>query len=168
MKSLLKIVFVVALATFANNVFAQKFAHINRTDLVQAMPELKTAQEKLEAYARELQSDAEERLVEYNKKFDEYQKNQDTWSDAKKEVAVQSLVEMQKRLQEQGQVAEAMYGRKRDELINPILKRANDAINKVAKTGGYIYVFESAAMHYFDEAQSKNILPDVKKELGIN
>jgi outer membrane protein len=169
MKKLLKIAFVIAFAMLVNNTFAQqKFAHINRTELVQSMPDFKTAGEKLDAYYKELISTMEELQVEYNKKFEDYQKNSETWSAEKKEVKAQELVSMQKRNQEQQSVAEESYGKKQEELFAPVLKKANDAISKTAKAGGYIYVFESTAIHYLDETQSTNLLPAVKKELGIN
>ncbi|MDR2126002.1 MAG: OmpH family outer membrane protein [Prevotellaceae bacterium] len=169
MKNLLKVVFAIAFAMLASNTFAQqKFAHINRTELIQSMPDFKTTQEKLEAYKNELVATIEEIQVEYNKKLEEFQKDSETWSAEKKEVKSQDIVNIQRRLQEQQASAEELFSRKQEELITPVLKKANDAISKVAKTGGYIYVFESTAVHYVDETQSTNILPAVKKELGIN
>ncbi|MDR2474552.1 MAG: OmpH family outer membrane protein [Bacteroidales bacterium] len=167
MKNLLKTVFVVALATFANNVFAQKFAHINRTELIQSMPEFKTAQEKLEAYGKELQSNLEGIQVEYNKKMNELQQNGDTWTEEKREVKFQEIQSIQKRFQEQETTSQELFGKKQEDLFAPIVKKATETISKVAKAGAYVYVFESTALHYFDEAQSTNLLAAVKKELGI-
>ena len=45
--------------------------------------------------------------------------------------------------------------------------KAQNAINKIAKASGYLAVFESASLVYFDEAQLVDIAPLVKKELGI-
>ncbi|MDR1983686.1 MAG: OmpH family outer membrane protein [Prevotellaceae bacterium] len=170
MKNLLKPVFVIAFAMLVSgNIFAQqKFAHINRTELIQSMPEFKTSGEKLEAYGKELQSSFEEVQVEYNKRLDDFQKNQETWTDEKKEVKTQELISIQRRLEEQRTSIQESYGKKEEELFMPVLKKASDAINKVAKAGGYIYVFESSAVHYVDDTQSTNLLPAVKKELGIN
>ncbi|MDR1553855.1 MAG: OmpH family outer membrane protein [Prevotellaceae bacterium] len=169
MKNLLKSVFIIVFAMVVNNTFAQqKFAHINRTELIQAMPDFKTAQEKLAAYEKELLATIDEIQVEYNRKLDEFQKDNETWSAEKKEVKSQELVGIRRRLEEQNTNANDLYSRKQEELFAPVLKKAGDAISKVAKTGGYVYVFEATAVHYVDEAQSTNILPVVKKELGIN
>lgn len=169
MKNLLKTIFIIAFAMLANTTFAQqKFAHINRTELIQVMPDFKTAQEKLEAYGKELSSTIEEIQVEYNRKLDEFQKESESWSDEKKEVKTQELVNIQRRHQEQQQTAQENLQKKEQDLFAPVLKKASDAISKVAKAGGYIYVFESSAVHYFDETQSTNILSAVKQELGIN
>ncbi|MDR3287574.1 MAG: OmpH family outer membrane protein [Prevotellaceae bacterium] len=169
MKNLLKVVFVAAFAMFANSAFAQqKFAHINRGELIQLMPDYKTAGEKLDAYGKELNSNLEEMQVENNKKIEDFQKNSETWSAEKKEVKSQEIVTIQQRLREQQTVAEEQFNRKQEELIMPVIKKATDAINKVAKAGGYIYVFEASTVNYVDETQSTNLLPAVKKELGIN
>ncbi|MDR3227284.1 MAG: OmpH family outer membrane protein, partial [Prevotellaceae bacterium] len=106
MKNLLKVMFVIAFAIVANNAFAQKFAHINRNELIQAMPEVKTAQEKLETYYRELLAQLEEMQVESNKKLDDFQKNSESWTEEKRELKSQEIVSFRQRVQEQQQVAE--------------------------------------------------------------
>lgn len=168
MKILLKTVFIVALAAFANNMFAQqKFAHINRTELIQAMPEFKTAQQTIEAYDKELKSGAEERQVEWNKKLAEFQQNFNTMDTATRNAKEQVLVDLQRRISENAELDQQRLAEKERTLFMPILQKATDAINKVAKSGGYIYVFEATATYYIDEAQSTNILSPVKTELGI-
>jgi outer membrane protein len=169
MKNLLKLVFVIALAMVVNNTFAQqKFAHINRTELIQAMPEYKTAQEKLDAYYKEVVSQIEEGQVEINKKLADYQNLPATATEETKEAKLKQIQDMSRRLEEQKQAAQEDIQKKEQDLFMPVMKKASDAINKVAKAGGYVYVFESTAVHYVDEAQSTNILPAVKKDLGIN
>ena len=167
MKNLLRIVFIVALATFANTTFAQKLAHINRTELIQSMPDFKTAVEKLEAYGKELQSETQELQAEYLKKLQDYQQNYSTWTDEKKQVAEEKLTDLQGRIQEQDRVNQNRMDNKQEELFTPILKKVTDAINKIAKAGGYVFVFESTAVHYVDETQSTNLISAAKTELGI-
>ena len=52
--------------------------------------------------------------------------------------------------------------------MKPIVDKANATIQKVAKTNGFIYVFDisTGAVTYFSD-QSIDILPLVKKELGL-
>ena len=57
--------------------------------------------------------------------------------------------------------------KKQAELFEPVHKKAQDAINKIAKAAGYLAVFESGTLVYFDAAQLVDIAPLVKKELGI-
>ncbi|MDR2064382.1 MAG: OmpH family outer membrane protein [Prevotellaceae bacterium] len=169
MKNLLKVVFVIAFAMLANSTFAQqKFAHINRTELIQSMPDFKTAQEKLEAYYKEISAQLEEGQVEINKKLVAYQNLPTTSTEEEKEAKMKQIQDMSRRLEEQKQTAQEDLQKKEQDLFAPVLKKAGDAINKVAASGGYVYVFESTAVHYVDETLSTNILSAVKKELGIN
>jgi Outer membrane protein len=171
MKKLLTVVFVVAFATFTNNAFAQKFAHISSSELIQLMPELKDAQTKLEAYHKELSIQLEELQVELNRKWDAFQKVANTLSDEAREVRTKDIQDMSKRFEQKQQDAQADYERKQGELFQPVFARAQEAIKKVATQGGYIYVFDSTAQSapiHIDEKQSVDLLPAVKKELGIN
>ena len=52
--------------------------------------------------------------------------------------------------------------------MEPIIKKANEAITEVSKAGGYTVIFETGQMIYFDEAQVKVITPEVKAKLGAN
>ena len=49
----------------------------------------------------------------------------------------------------------------------PIQQRAVAAVEKLAKEGGYIYVFEKASMLYVDETQSVDLTPAARKALNI-
>ena len=73
---------------------------------------------------------------------------------------------MNTRLQEFNQVAQQELQKKEQELMEPIIKKANEAINEIAKAGGYSVIMETSAMVYFDEAQVKDITPEVKAKLG--
>jgi len=52
-------------------------------------------------------------------------------------------------------------------LFAPVYAKANEAIQKVGKDLGFIYVFNSSGMPYIDESQSINLLDKVKEELKI-
>mgnify|MGYP003531716346 FL=1 len=49
----------------------------------------------------------------------------------------------------------------------PIQKKAVEAVNKLAKEGGYIYVFEQGSLLYFDASQSTDLTPAARKALNI-
>ena len=52
-------------------------------------------------------------------------------------------------------------------LTAPVMKACQDAIDKIAKEGGYIYVFDATSVVYVDPAQSVDITPEVRKALNI-
>ncbi len=54
-------------------------------------------------------------------------------------------------------------------LMSPVIEKAQNAITKVAKENGLTYVFDLSAgsLIYYDDKGSVDLLPLVKKELGI-
>ena len=149
---------------------AQKFARINLQEVVVAMPEFDEAQKNLEAFGKDLQEQIEQIQVEFNNKYAEFQKNQATMADSIKQMKQQELEQLQQRYGEFQQIAQQDFQKKQQELAAPIQEKLTAAIAKVAKAGGYSVVFDTSipTLVYFDEAQTTDLAPAVKKELGIN
>ena len=152
-----------------STVSAQKFARINVQEIVMAMPEFDEAQKNLEAFGKDLNEQMEQIQVEFNNKLADFQKNQATMAASVKQMRQQELEQLQQRFSEFQQIAQQDFQKKETELIEPVQKKANEAVNKVAKAAGYIAVFNTSvpSLAYFDEAQLTDIAAAVKKELGI-
>ena len=73
---------------------------------------------------------------------------------------------MQQRIQNFQAVAQQDLQKKQEEQFQPIVKKARAAVDAVAKEEGLIYVFDVNNLLYHS-AQSEDILPLVKKKLGI-
>ena len=152
-----------------STVSAQKFARINVQEIVMAMPEFDEAQKNLEAFGKDLNEQMEQIQVEFNNKLADFQKNQATMAASVKQMRQQELEQLQQRFSEFQQIAQQDFQKKQAELIEPVQKKAQEAVNKVAKANGYIVVFDVSvpSLAYIDEAQTTDIAPLVKKELGI-
>jgi outer membrane protein len=165
-----KSIMIVALFVSVANVSAQnlKFGHINSQELMMAMPERDSAEAKLKRYGKQLQDQIETLQVEFNNKYQDYLKKKATFTDAIREMKEKELSDLQTRSQEFEQTAQQDYQRQQSETMKPIVDKANATIQKVAKANGFIYVFDTStgAITYFSD-QSIDILPLVKKELGI-
>ena len=168
MKKVLKLTLAVVCVMFSTSLFAQKIGRINSQDVVINMAEFKQAQTQIETLAKDLQAQAETIQVELNNKFQEYQKGMETMTDAVRQLKEKELNDLNTRLQEFNQVAQQELQKKEQELMEPIIKKANEAITEVSKAGGYTVIFETGQMIYFDEAQVKDITPEVKAKLGAN
>ena len=166
MKKVLKLTLAVVCVMFSTSLFAQKIGRINSQDVVVNMAEFKQAQTQIEALAKDLQAQAETIQVEMNNKLQEYQKGAETMTDAVRQLKEKELTDLNTRLQEFNQVAQQELQKKEQELMEPIIKKANEAISEVAKAGGYAVIMETGSMVYFDEAQVKDITPEVKTKLG--
>ena len=166
MKKVLKLTLAVVCVMFSTSLFAQKIGRINSQDVVVNMAEFKQAQTQIEALAKDLQAQAETIQVEMNNKLQEYQKGAETMTDAVRQLKEKELTDLNTSLQEFNQVAQQELQKKEQELMEPIIKKANEAITEVSKAGGYTVIFETGSMIYFDEAQVKDITPEVKAKLG--
>ena len=150
-----------------STVSAQKMARINFQEVVVAMPEFEQAQKNLETFRRDLVDQMEQIMVEFNTKLQDFEKNQATMAQSVKQMKQQELQQLQQRYTEFQQVAEQDMQKKYSELMEPVHKKAQEAISKIAKANNYIVVFETGSLVYFDESQLVDIAPLVKKELGI-
>lgn len=149
--------------------FAQKFGYINSQELITLMPERDSAMVKFQKFQEELQAQLETIRVEFNTKYLDYQKNTATLSDGVRQMKEKELEDLQTRSEQFNQVAQQDMQKMQEELMGPIIEKAQSAIKKVGKANGYTIVFDlsAGAMMYYDEATVVNILPLVKKELAI-
>ena len=169
MKKLLGLTLLAVAMLSISTASAQKFARINLQEIVVVMPEFAEAQKNLEAFGKDLQEQMEQIQVEFNNKLADFQKNQATMAASIKQMKQQELEQLQQRFGEFQQIAQQDFQKKQAELIEPVQKKAQEAVNKVAKANGYIVVFDTSVqtLAYLDEAQVVDIAALVKKELGI-
>lgn len=171
MKKALKLTLAVLCVMCSTSLFAQKFGRINAQEIIQNMNEFKDAQTQLQAFAKDLDAQLETIQVEFNTKLQEYQKADadGTMTDAIKQLKEKELTDLQTRYQQFQQVASEDMQKKQMELLEPIQKKAIEAINEVAKAGGYIVVFDMLgnSLAYIDESATTDIGPEVKAKLGI-
>ena len=147
--------------------FAQKFGRINSQEVMIAMPETTEMQTKLQAVAKDWEENLETINVEFNNKLQEFQKNLNTLSDAARQIKEKELNDLRQRGAEMQQMAQQDLAKQEQELMTPIIEKAQNAIKAVSKAGGYTAIFETGSLVYFDEATLTDITPLVKKELGI-
>ena len=165
-------ILLIAVLVSVSSAFAQKtdykFGHINSNELLSVMPERDSARIELQNYSKMLQEEMEIMQVEYQNKVNLYLEKQETYSDLVKKSKETEIQEMQQRIQGFQQTAQQDLQQKEAELFQPIMDKAQSAIEKVSKEGGFTYVFDlgTGGVLYFSD-QSIDILPLVKKELGI-
>lgn len=167
MKNVLKLTLVLAMMLSCTTLFAQKFGRINSQEVMFAMPETTEMQTKLQAVAKDWEENLETINVEFNNKLQEFQKNLNTLSDAARQIKEKELNDLRQRGTEMQQMAQQDLAKQEQELMTPIIEKAQNAIKAVSKANGFTAIFESGSLVYFDEATLIDITPLVKKELGI-
>jgi outer membrane protein len=168
MKKVFGILLFAVLVFTAQDGFAQSFktGHINRDEIIMTMPDYDSAMKKYNAFGQELTNALELMQVEYNNKLDQYVKDSKNLTDLVKANKEQELADMQNRINNFQQQAQVQLQDKQAELLNPIIEKATNAINAVAKEGGYIYIYDVRTLVYVDTVKSTDISPLVKTKLG--
>ena len=169
MKKIFGLLLTAALIFTAQDGIAQSFktGHINRDDIIMAMPDYDTAMKAYNAYGQELTNALELMQVEYNNKLDQYVKDSKTLTDLVKTNKEQELADMQTRIANFQQQAQVQLQDKQVALLNPIIERVTAAINDVAKAQGFVYVYDVRTLIYFDATKSTDVAPLVKTKLGL-
>lgn len=169
MKHLKKIAIAIVLFVGANSfVSAQsKVAHINVEQLLSQMPEMKAAQAELKKLQETYRADIESSMTELKNKYAQYSSESANQTDAENEKRAAELQGYDKNIKEAEQAAYQELQKKQAELMGPITEKAKTAIEKVAASLGYDYVIDATQGGGLIVAKGKDILPEVKKELGF-
>lgn len=144
---------------------AQKYGHVNSSEILEVMPGIDSLQIKLKAFQEDLSSMYESMMTEYQQKKDKYDREVGTMSSAVRQVREKELEDLATRIQEFQANAQDDMEEKQYELAKPFQDAIQNAINKVAKDHGYAYIFDTKILLYY--AAGDDITPMVKKELGI-
>lgn len=155
------------LAFTINTQAQQKFGHINFAQLYGDMPGQDSIMKVYEAYAKGLQNQLVTMQGELENKYMDYQANQATWSNIIKQTKEREIQDIQTRMEEFNTQAQTDLRNKEEELTAPIIARARKAVEDVAKESGYTYIFNSTDGLLLYATPSDDILPLVKKKLGI-
>jgi len=157
----------IAIMILSTNIFAQKFGHINSNELLQAMPERSAIEKDVQKYAQELESQLSTMSKEYQSKVQDYQSKEATMTEAIKQDKIQEITNLEERISKFQKSAQQDLQEKEETLLKPIIDRAKKAIEEVAKENDYSYILDSGVGVILYSKDSDDIMPLVKKKLGI-
>jgi outer membrane protein len=169
MKHIKKVAIVIVLCIAATGfVNAQsKIAHINVTELLAEMPEMKSAQAELKKLQETYKADIESSMTELKNKYNLYSSEATAKTEEENQKRAQELQGFEKNIGEAQQAAQQELAKKQAELFEPISKKALAAIEKVAAAQGYDYVIDATQGGGLIVAKGPDLLAEVKKELGF-
>ena len=152
------------------SVFAQKFAHFKSMDIIPVMPEYAKAQTDIQTMSKQYEDEIKRASDEFNKKYAEYQQEQKNLPQNIQERRQKELQELSEKGMQFQQDAQQQLDKAYRDMMEPIYKKLQDAVQAVGKAGAYTYVFDlnRTDIPYIDEAQSKDITNDIKTKLGIS
>ncbi|GAA4314159.1 OmpH family outer membrane protein [Pontixanthobacter gangjinensis] len=144
-----------------------KVAHIATQELVQDLPEYKSAMDQLQKLEKTYDAEIKDMLSEAQSTMQRYEAEANTKSEEENQKRAMELQAAQKRIQDHSAKARQDLQKKESDLLKPILEKVRTAIQKVARDKGYDYVLDSTTGTGVLLADGYNLMPDVKKELGM-
>jgi len=139
-------------------------AHINTQELIQAMPEMLTAQAEIEKLGKTYEADIKELAASLQNKMKQYDSEAATQTDEENQKRVLEVQGLEQNIRQYQTNAQKDLQQKEFDLLKPITEKAKAAIEKVAKAQDIQYVLDAATLIVSD---GKDLMADVKKELGI-
>ena len=166
LKNLLLTTAIILVCSF--NAQAQsKVAHINTQELVESMPEMKSAKSELEKLAKTYETDIQAMATELQNKIKQYDAESSTKTDEENGKRLQEVQSMEQSIRQYQAQAQQDLQKKELDLLKPITEKAKNAILKVGNTQGFDYILDSSQGQGVIMANGKDILADVKSELGF-
>ena len=156
---------VLVCATVAN---AQaKLGHIDRQELMLKHPGRPAAEEKMKAFAKQLDDRLQAMAGEYKTKLADVQSRFEKMTQTEKEAAQRELSEMEQRIQTAQENAKEDLAKQEQELLTPMVKDAEDAIKAVGTENNFTYIFDTSigAVLFYDRGE--DVMPMVKKKMNI-
>lgn len=161
--ALLTLVCILSINSYAQN----KLGYIDSQELLLLLPERKTAEAKVQTFAKSLESQLQAMTSEYQQSVQDYQANEASYDDLVKQDKISEITGLEQRIQSFQQNAQQALQTKEQELLEPILAKARKAIEDVAKEEGYTYIFDRSLGTVLFAKESENILSKVKKKLNL-
>ncbi|MDY8136671.1 OmpH family outer membrane protein [Aquimarina sp. 2201CG5-10] len=144
-----------------------KVAHIASQELVEAMPAYKAAKSEIEKLNNTYQAEIRNMFLELQNTMKKYTQEAETKTDEENLKRQQELQATEKSISDYRQNALQDLQKKEIELLKPIYESARVSIQKVARAQGFQYVLDSTTGTGVIMADGKDLMADVKKDLGI-
>ncbi|MBT6160896.1 OmpH family outer membrane protein [Flavobacteriaceae bacterium] len=142
-------------------------AHINTQELISEMPEVIAAQKELKKLEDQFTTEMETSVKEFQTKAQTYRGDAENQTDIINQQRQVELQDMQQRIQEFRETAAQELQKRSADMMRPLYDKAREAINTVATAQGFQYVLDSSPGGSVITASGKDLMVDVKKQLGF-
>lgn len=150
------------------SVFAQKFAHFNSGDVIQAMPEYTAAIAEIQKTEKDYTDELKRMQDELRTKIDEYSKNESTMVEAVKTRRQTEIQDLNKRFEEYYRLSQEEIEKLRNTKMNEISEKVGKAVKEIGDAGGYVYIMDlTQGIPYISTTLSTDITAQIKAKLGL-
>ena len=148
---------------------AQKYGHVNSSQLILALPEVKTADAALEAYQKELFAKGEEMMKAFETGYQAYVAKANSGEISKLQMQQEegALSAQQAEIQKYEVEVQQKLASKKQELYQPILTKVQEAVEALGKSEGYTMIFDTSMGGIISMQEGDDLMPILKTKLGI-
>ena len=156
-------------AMLAMTASAQKFGNINMGEVFESMPERAVVQKEMEELQAKYETELSKMGDEYQKKVNDYLAEQEKLEKSIADARAQEIEQLQQRIQNFREMAAKDLQTQQQNKVQPIIEKINKAIQTVGEKEGFTYIFDLSQGNilYASPSQCVDVLPLVKKELGL-
>lgn len=164
-----KLMIIAACAMLAMTASAQKFGNVNMAEVFDAMPEKAQVQKEMEALQAKYETELTKMGDEYQKKVSDYIAEQEGLEKNIAEARAQEIDQLQQRIANFREMAAKDIQTQQQQKVAPIIDKINKAIQAVGEKEGFTYIYDLSQGNivFYSQTQCIDVLPLVKKELGI-
>ena len=162
---LIAVTLILGATSFANA--QSKVAHIATQDLIEQMPAYKDAMSQLEKLQKTYDTQIKDMVAEAQSTMKRYEAEAQTKTDEENAKRANELQQTQRAIGQYQQDARLELQKKEVELLKPVLEKARNTIQEVARAKDFDYVLDSTTGTGVLMADGYDLMPDVKKSLGI-
>jgi outer membrane protein len=154
-----------------------KIGYTNVEYILSKLPEVKVIETQLKDYSKQLETQLQNKYMDYQKKLEEYQQGVKSGLMPSSVIAdkEKELMGLQTSIKEFEQMADEDLQNKEITLLEPVLEKVQQSIDKVADANGYTYIFSShvqggsaAIILYARNKEKEDISDLVLKDLGVD
>lgn len=141
--------------------------------ILEQMPEMKTVSSQLTVQQTQAENELKRLQTELQTKYAAYEKGAAQMSEVIRKDKETELQTLNNRIQEFSRTAQESLQKKYQQLVAPLLQKAQAAIDDVAKENGYTYVLSTdsgtnSMPNMLFAPKEYDITPLVLKKLGVN
>lgn len=164
----MKKVLLLALLVLPLSIFAQKFGHFNSAEIIQMMPEYKTAQTELQKLQTQYETDLKTMQDELKRKATAYDAQRDSLPDNIRTRHEEELQELSNRIQTTYNDNQQSLQKTSNEKMQIISDKIKTAVKAIGETGGYVYIMDTTSgIPFISATLSKDISAELKAKLGL-
>ncbi|MBR1446354.1 MAG: OmpH family outer membrane protein [Alloprevotella sp.] len=169
---MIKKLLILALLVAPMSLCAQKVAHINYAEIVQLLPEFKTAQTELETLGKKYQAELEDMQKELQTKAQKYEAEDNKSTPPNiVERHNKELQEMQQKLEQAYNDNSKAFTEAQQQKLSPIERKVKDAAGVIAKESGYAFILDDNMIEQSNIVINPSLVDDitarVKAKLGL-